>query len=506
VAARTPATPPDARAGALEVDVAVVGAGAAGLYTALCAARAGARVALVSSSPLAASASFWAQGGVAAVLAADDSTELHAEDTLAAGRGAARPSAVRALSAEAADCVRDLESLGVEFDADRDGHLALALEGGHSRRRVVHAGGSATGRRITEALSARAQSHTGVRVLERATARGLLTAEERCVGLLAEQATGRPGGEATVEVRARGTVLATGGAAALWERTTNPPGAVGGGLGLAAAAGAALADLELVQFHPTALASGDGRDGFLLTEALRGEGALLVSENGERFVNELAARDEVALAIEGELRSRPGARVLLDMRAVDIDGFPNVVAALAEAGLDPRREPVPVAPAAHYTMGGVATDLEARSTVPGLLAVGECACTGLHGANRLASNSLAECLVFGRRAAAAAAGAGGVAARGEPAREAIAAAPAPPPAATRRALWRHAGLERSEEGLGSLAADPFPLARAIAACALGRAESRGAHRRTERPERDPALDGCHFVVGADGSAVAERWS
>src|SRR5919107_1427252 len=232
---------------------------------------------------------------------------------------------------------------------------------------------------------------------------------------------------------ARGTVLATGGAAALWERTTNPPGAVGGGLGLAAAAGATLADLELVQFHPTALASGDGRDGFLLTEALRGEGALLVSENGERFVNELAARDEVALAIEGELRSRPGARVLLDMRAVDIDGFPNVVAALAEAGLDPRREPVPVAPAAHYTMGGVATDLDARSTLRGLLAVGECACTGLHGANRLASNSLAECLVFGRRAAAAAAGAGGVAGRGGPPPEAIAAAPRPRPPPPHRA-------------------------------------------------------------------------
>ena len=489
--------------------MAVVGAGAAGLYAALCAARGGARVALVSSSPLAASASYWAQGGVAAALAPDDSPELHAADTLAAGRGASRPSAVSALCEEAAACVHDLEAIGIDFDADRESTLALGLEGGHSRRRVVHAGGSATGRRITRGLSAIAAEHERIVVLEEATAHALALEDGRCTGLAARHARGGVG-KAVVALRARGTVLATGGAAALWERTTNPPGAVGAGLRLSSEAGAALADLELVQFHPTALVSADGHDGFLLTEALRGEGALLLNDAGERFVDELAPRDEVALAIDGELRARPAARVMLDLRPVDAHAFPNVVSALAEAGLDPGREPVPVAPAAHYTMGGVATDLAARSTLPGLLAVGECACSGVHGANRLASNSLAECLVFGRRAAEAATaepaprppGAGAKASPGWAARDPL----APPPASTRRALWRHAGLLRSEDGLRELADDRFPLVRAIAASALARAESRGAHRRLDHPRRDPALDGHHFVVLPNRSVVGEAWS
>jgi L-aspartate oxidase len=493
--------------------VAVVGAGAAGLYTALCAARSRARVALVSSSPLAASASYWAQGGVAAALAPDDSADLHTADTLSAGRGASRPSAVRVLAAEAPDSVHDLARLGVRFDADSDSALALGLEGGHSRRRIAHAGGSATGRRITQCLSGHASSSEGIEVLEEATAGELRTVGDRCVGLVAEhKRTGTHRG-GSVEVRARATVLATGGAAALWERTTNPPGAIGGGLSLAWAAGAALADLELVQFHPTALVSEGARDGFLLTEALRGEGALLVDEHGERFVDELAPRDEVAVAIETRLRTRPGGAVRLDMRALDAARFPNVVAALAEAGLDPRREPIPVAPAAHYTMGGVATDLDGRSTRPGLFAVGECACTGLHGANRLASNSLAECLVFGRRAARAALDeprtSGERASRERAPRAAARTADQPavvaPTAATRRALWRHAGLERSEEGLLALGEDPHPLARGVAASALARAESRGAHRRRDRPERDPALDGRHLVAGPDGRVAAEEW-
>jgi L-aspartate oxidase len=510
VAARTPSSSPGAVGGTLEVDVAVVGAGAAGLYTALCVARAGGRVAVISRSPLAASASYWAQGGVAAALSPDDSAELHAEDTLAAGRGASRPSAVRVLTAEAPDCVRDLESLGVRFDPGSQAGLSLGLEGGHSRRRIAHADGSATGRRITDCLSGHVSSSERITVVEEATATALRTDGDRCVGLVAELVRAGPAeGGGTIEVRARGTVLATGGAAALWERTTNPPGATGTGLDLAAAAGAALADLELVQFHPTALATRDGRDGFLLTEALRGEGAVLVDERGQRFVDELAPRDEVALAIEAKLRSRPGGSVRLDMRGLDTERFPNVVAALAEAGLDPSREPVPVAPAAHYTMGGVIADLDGRSTLPGLLAVGECACTGLHGANRLASNSLAECLVFGRRAARAAmtepalAGAGRSAAAPSPERGA--AAFAAPSAATRRALWHHAGLERIEEGLRALLDDPHPRGRGIAASALARAESRGAHRRRDCPERDPALDGRHFVARPDAPVVAERW-
>jgi L-aspartate oxidase len=488
--------------------VVVVGAGAAGLYTALCAARSGARVALVSSSPLPASASYWAQGGVAAALGRDDSPDLHADDTLAAGRGAARPSAVRVLAAEAPDCVHDLECLGVRFDAGSDSALALGLEGGHSRRRIAHAGGSTTGRRITQCLSGHASASDRIEVVETATATALRTAGDRCVGLVAELKSAGAGGRGSIEVRAHGTVLATGGAAALWERTTNPPGAIGGGLVLAWAAGAALADLELVQFHPTALASQGAHDGFLLTEALRGEGALLVDERGERFVDELAPRDEVALAIETRLRARQEGAVRLDLRGLDATRFPNVVAALAEAGIDPRREPVPVAPAAHYTMGGVATDLDGHSTLAGLFAVGECACTGLHGANRLASNSLAECLVFGRRAADAAVAERSIASErafGSAERAADTAAVVAPTAATRRALWRHAGLERSEEGLRTLSEDPHPLARGIAASALARAESRGAHRRRDRPERDPSLDGRHLVVRAGDPVVAEEW-
>src|SRR5947209_19042395 len=375
-------------------DVVVVGAGAAGLFTALAAARDGAHAALVSATPLAHTASYWAQGGIAAALAADDDPALHQADTERAGRELTRPSAAHALTTEAAERVRDLEHLGVRFDADRHGNLALGLEGGHSRRRVVHAGGSATGRRVVRELSALAAEHPQIDVIEGARAPGLWTRDERCGGRVVDD--GRA-------VAARGAVLCTGGAAALWARTTNPPGSQGTGLLLAQRAGAALADLEFMQFHPTAVAGIAGREGFLVTEAIRGEGATLhAPDSGERFVEELAPRDEVAVAIMRQLE-RTGARsVGLDMRHIDPTLFPNVVAALQESGLDPTRELVPVAPAAHYGMGGIVTDLHARSTVPGLLAVGETACTGLHGANRLASNSLSECFVFGARAAAAA--------------------------------------------------------------------------------------------------------
>ena len=377
----------------LEADVAVVGAGAAGLFAALTAARAGARVALVSATPLAESASYWAQGGIAAALDPDDSPQRHLADTSAAGRDAVRESAARVLCREAPARVRDLEELGVHFDTDGRGHLALGLEGGHSRRRVVHAGGSATGRRVVRQLSAVAAEDARITVVEGRRASALWVQDGRCVGLVAEDGTA---------VAARGTVLASGGAAALWSRTTNPPGAVGSGLLLARAAGAPLADLELVQFHPTAVTGLPGREGFLITEAIRGEGAVLLDAQGERFVDELAPRDVVARAIQARLADTRADAVGLDMRDVDPGRFPNVVGALREAGLDPARELVPVAPAAHYMMGGVVTDLDGASGVAGLYAVGECGCTGLHGANRLASNSLIECLVFGRRAALAA--------------------------------------------------------------------------------------------------------
>ncbi|HEV2973639.1 MAG TPA: FAD-dependent oxidoreductase [Solirubrobacteraceae bacterium] len=472
-----------------ETDVAVVGAGAAGLYAALCAAREGASVVLVSATPLAHTASYWAQGGLAAALAADDSAELHLRDTELAGRGLVRRSAAEILVREAPERVRDLQALGVRFDADREGRLALGLEGGHSIRRIVHAGGSATGRRVVRQLSALVAAQPRIVVLEGARARALWHNDGRCSGLVCDDER---------VIVARAVVLGTGGCAAMWSRTTNPPGSQGVGLQLAHRAGAALADLELLQFHPTAVIGVPGREGFLVTEAIRGEGATLHDAGGERFVDELAPRDEVARAIQARLLETGARSVGLDMRAVDPARFPNVVGALREAGLDPTRELVPVAPAAHYTMGGIVADQHARSTLAGLYAVGESSCTGLHGANRLASNSLSECFVFARRAVAHALG------------EQPQSQPAPGPAelerlralrapehierATREALWRDAGIVRSADGLRRLLDSEHPLVRAIARLALVREESRGAHTRGDFPERDPALDLHHAVV------------
>ena len=486
-------------------DVTVVGAGASGLYTALCAAREGARVALVSATPLAESSSWWAQGGLAAALSAHDSPELHLRDTVIAGRGAVRESAARILCEEAPEAVSDLTRLGMRFDADHGGHLALGLEGGHSIRRIVHAGGAATGRRLVRQLSAVVAEHPGIDVLEGARVVQLLVdpAAERCVGARLDD------GRAIVS---RAVVLATGGAAALWSRTTNPTGAVGAGLLLAFAAGAALADLELVQFHPTAVAGANGADGFLVTEAVRGEGARLLDARGERFVDELAPRDEVARAVQRQLAVHGAASVDLDMRDVDPALFPNVVSALREAGIDPERQLVPVAPAAHYVMGGIATDLDGRATLQGLHAVGECSCTGLHGANRLASNSLTECFVFGARAGRSAL------TQPAPSRAAVAeatqsavtrTAAARPPAVTqasRAALWRHAGLERNAAGLRELARDEHPLVRLIALSALARTESRGAHERTDFPERDPAFELGHVTVRPGSEPAVETWT
>ncbi len=495
-----PAMPVPPSASAYEADVAVIGAGAAGLYAALCAARKGARVVLVSATPLAQTASYWAQGGLAATLAADDSFELHLEDTERAGRGLVRRSAAEVLVREAPDCVRDLQGLGVRFDADRFGRLSLGLEGGHSVRRVVHAGGSATGRRVVRQLSALAASEPRITVLEGARARALWLHEGRCCGLICD------GGAI---VSSGSVVIATGGAAALWSRTTNPPGSQGIGMLLAAAAGARLADLELLQFHPTAVIGVTGREGFLITEAIRGEGATLHDAEGERFVEELAPRDEVSRAIQELLDERGQTSVGLDMRAIDPARFPNVVASLREAGIDPARELIPVAPAAHYMMGGIVTDLHARSSLDGLYAVGESSCTGLHGANRLASNSLSECFVFARRAVEDALGREAVPAPAPAGAELerLAAQPTPPQAerATREALWRDGGILRDAAGLTRLLEDPHPLARMIARCGLAREESRGAHRRSDHPERDPGLDHHHAVLAGGDPPAWEIW-
>jgi L-aspartate oxidase len=471
-------------------DVAVVGGGAAGLWVALRAAELGGRVCLVSRKPLAESASFWAQGGLAAALEAGDSPEQHTADTLAAGRGCCRPSAVRVLTAEAPAAVAALQQRGVHFDQTTGGGLALGLEGGHTRRRIVHAGGSETGREITGRLAELVGANQAIEVREGASAQALWSDRSHCGGVITDAG----------EIAAAATVLATGGAAALWKRTTNPWGAIGAGFVLGHAAGAELADLEFCQFHPTALAlPGKPLDGALITEAVRGEGATLLDASGERFTDELAPRDAVTAAILDRMAADGTDHVDLDLSRIDPARFPNIFALLGRAHLDPS-EPVPVAPAAHYVMGGVAADLEARTSLPGLFAVGECACSGLHGANRLASNSLSECFVFGERAAAAA-----LEEPQRPGPEPPTWRFDPPVEETRAAVWELAGPLRSPAGLEELRGDSYPLAAMIAAAALQRQETRGGHRRTDAPALDSALDGIHFVDDPQGGVRREKW-
>ncbi|HEY8108218.1 MAG TPA: FAD-binding protein [Gaiellaceae bacterium] len=441
-------------------DVVVAGAGVAGLSAALAAAETGAEVLVLAKASHRSSNSYAAQGGVAAAVGPDDDPELHAADTLAAGRGLCRPGAVRLLTAEAPARIAELRRLGVRFDDD------LGREGGHSRARVVHAGGADTGRHIADVLTERAREHPRIRLVEGERITTLGTFRDSAV------------------------VLATGGYAALWSRTTNPAGAVGDGLLLAHAAGADLADLEFVQFHPTALRDDNGHDGFLLSEALRGAGATLLDDGGRRFVDELAPRDVVARAVA----ARAGAR--LDLRPVERDRYPSLMATLERAGYEPAEEPVPVSPAAHYAIGGIVSDLEGSTSVPGLYAAGESACTGVHGANRLASNSLLECLVFGRRA--------GLAAVNGPRFDAD-ASPIAPAADAGNALWRDAGLIRSAQGLRRLLDSPHPLVRRIAASGLAREESRGVHFREDFPVESEALAG-HLVLHPGGQPVLEQWT
>jgi L-aspartate oxidase len=457
-------------------DLVIVGSGVAGLYGALCAA-ADARVLLVSKGPVLTSSSWLAQGGVAAATAPDDGPELHALDTLRAGRGLSRASAVRALTVEAPARIVDLADLGVRFDSE------LGLEGGHSRRRVHSVGGAQTGREISQVLARAVLAHPHIDVSERERALELWMSNGRCTGLVTD----------TRNVPARAVLLATGGYAALWGRTTNPAGSVGEGIAMAFRAGAAVADLEFVQFHPTALAGSS----LLLSEALRGDGALLVDERGDRFVEELAPRDVVARAIQAR------GNVLLDLRPVDRSRFPALMDRVVDAGFHPESEPVPVAPAAHYTMGGVVTDLHGATELPGLYAAGECACTGVHGANRLASNSMLECLVFGRRAALACLEEPSLGTRS---RDMAIPDEVPVTPELREMLWEDAGLIRNAVGLERLTSSPHLLASLVARCALAREESRGGHFREDFPQENPVLDGLHTVVRPGREPELEQWS
>jgi L-aspartate oxidase len=496
--------------------VLVVGAGLAGLSAALAAAPR--RVLVLSPVVLGqGAASAWAQGGMAAALSAGDDPALHAADTLAAGAGLCTPEAVEILTREGPGAVRRLAELGAPFDRTPDGGFVQSLEAAHSRARVARVGGDGAGLAIMTAVIAAARAADHIEIREGVRVRALIRDARGAVrGVLARDNAG------LTEIIAPVTVLATGGVGGLYRVTTDPADVRGDGLAMAALAGARIRDAEFVQFHPTAIDIG-ADPAPLATEALRGEGAVLVGADGEPFMHrydpagDLAPRDIVARAIEMERRAGRGA--LIDARTAIGEAFPHefpfVFGACMAAGLDPRRDLIPVLPAAHYHMGGVATDLWGATSLPGLFAVGECAGTGAHGANRLASNSLLEAAVFGRRTGLAARDAATPGVGGLLAAETPADLPQGELAALRQRMSDDAGVVRDAAGLERLigwleamdaahgAALPLVTARLIAEAALARRESRGGHFRADFTQIDAVASHSERVL-ADAAARRRR--
>ncbi|MBI3449215.1 MAG: L-aspartate oxidase [Acidobacteria bacterium] len=530
-------------------DLVVIGSGVAGFSAAIEAARLGLRVLLVTKDSIRDSATENAQGGVAVALnEGEDDVELHFRDTMAAGDGLCDARAVRALVEDGPRRVSDLMRRGATFDREGD-RLAFAKEGAHSARRVVHAGGDSTGHEIVRALLGAAAAFPGIEIRAGALALDLIVERGRCAGVRIL------GGSGELRTERGAVVVASGGAGQVYRETTNPPQATGDGVAMAWLAGALVRDMEFVQFHPTCLAI-PGAPRFLISEALRGEGAHLRGRGGRRFMTELeparaelAPRDVVARAIAREMRESGATSVALDVSHLDAQRmarrFPRIHRTCLEHGIDMTRGAIPVSPAAHYMMGGVATDLLGRTTLPGLYAVGEAACTGVHGANRLASNSLLEGLVFGARAGEAAANdlagsgarwageipgiresasalcADGIVSEVGPELVSIAAA-GEVLAGLRDIAWRDvgllrdaAGLTRASSGLRALPRRPEPgnatrqgiearnllvVASLIATFASARTESRGAHHRLDHPARDDARWRRSLLLGVEGSS------
>jgi L-aspartate oxidase len=527
----------------VETDVVVVGSGIAGLTIALHISRQSAlRVLLVTKDVLAAGSTRWAQGGIAAALGAGDSPEEHFTDTIVAGAGVCDEAAVRALVREGPAAVRELGQIGARFDRAHDGELSLTREGGHHRDRIAHAGGDATGAEIERALVTRVLDASGVSVIEHALVLDLLQAVDGAVAGVTLHVMGEGQLDGVGAVRARAVVLATGGVGQVYASTTNPSVSTGDGVAAALRAGALARDLEFVQFHPTVAWLGARSRGQqpLVSEAVRGEGAFLVDDAGVRFMPgqhelaDLAPRDIVAKAILRRMRETAAEHVWLDARGFGAEKwrvrFPTIHETLLSHGIDPVHELIPVVPACHYASGGVRTDLHGESSLPGLFACGESACTGVHGANRLASNSLLEGLVFGHRIAQTV-----MARLGEPA--APGAELAPPAEAgvllhesarpelqslmsSHVGVLRDAkGLHEAADGLAALAerdggvpgteawetTNLLTVAAALVQAATLREETRGAHWRDDFPERDDARWRGHLdtALASDGALVTE---